>query len=242
VKHTLVNSDSIDFLVDAYHTTGERWDAVFADPPDNIGLGYDECEDRSSEIQYHDFICNMLDLLTKVAPVVWWSFNAKHTMMMGSICWLKNFTVKPCVQTFTFGQYNKHDFGNNHRPLWRISRPESTYPMYPESVKVPSWRQLNGDSRAKAGGRVPGDVFDFPRVTGNSKQRRAWHPTQLHEDLVERCLKSVTVAGQRVLDPFGGTGTTLRVAKKLALDCTLIEMSSGYCDEIQKEHPEVFRK
>jgi hypothetical protein len=26
---------------------------------------------------------------------------------------------------------------------------------------VPSWRQRNGDKRAAAGGRVPGDVFDM---------------------------------------------------------------------------------
>ena len=80
------------------------------------------------------------------------------------------------------------------------------------------------------------DVFDFPRVTGNSKQRRPWHPTQLNEGLVERCLKLTTPPGGTVLDPFGGTGTTLRVCKRINLPCTLIEVDRDYCQQIAKEN------
>jgi DNA modification methylase len=79
-----------------------------------------------------------------------------------------------------------------------------------------------------------GDVFDFPRVTGNSKQRCDWHPTQLHEELVERCIRLSTSPTDRTLDPFGGTGTTMRVCKKLNQPCTLIELSADYCDRIAK--------
>jgi DNA modification methylase len=114
--------------------------------------------------------------------------------------------------------------------------------LYPESIKVPSWRELNGDKRAKPGGRVPGDVFDFPRVTGNSKQRRAWHPTQLNEGLVERCLRLTTEPGGSVLDPFGGTGTTFRVCKEIGRECTLVELSGGYCQHLLAEHPDLFLK
>jgi DNA modification methylase len=143
-------------------------------------------------------------------------------------------TVKPCVQTFTFGQHRHEDLGNNHRPLWRFQWPDA--PLFPDSIRVPSWRQENGDKRADPRGRVPGDVFDFPRVTGNSKQRRRWHPTQLNECLVERCLRLTTPPNGTVLDPFGGTGTTLRVCKNLQLQCTLIEIDALYCAKIAEEH------
>ena len=83
---------------------------------------------------------------------------------------------------------------------------------------------------------MPGDVFDFTRVVGNSKQRRPWHPTQLNEGLVERCVRLTTPEGESVLDPFGGTGTTLRVCRPLGYPCTLIEIDKGYCAEIVKEH------
>ena len=142
--------------------------------------------------------------------------------------------AKPCVQTFTFGQHCHHDLGNNHRPLLRLRWFHA--PLRPDAIRVPSWRQENGDKRADPRGRVPGDVFDFTRVTGNSKQRRPWHPTQLNEGLVERCIKFTTPQGESVLDPFAGTGTTLRVCRPLGNPCTLIEIDKGYCAEIVKEH------
>lgn len=78
-------------------------------------------------------------------------------------------------------------------------------------------------------------MFDFPRVTGNSKQRHDWHPTQLHEDLVRRCLLLSTRPDDRVLDPFAGTGTALRVCREIGRPCTLIELDRTYCDLIAKD-------
>ncbi len=137
------------------------------------------------------------------------------------------------VQTFTFGQHRHTDFGNNHRPLWRIQRKNAQF--YGDQIRVPSWRQENGDKRADPRGRVPGDVFDFPRVTGNSKQRRSWHPTQLHEGLVERCILSCTKPGDLVVDPFAGTGTTGRVCQRIGRDCILGDQSEVYCQKIRDE-------
>lgn len=51
--------------------------------------------------------------------------------------WLE---AKPCVQTFTFGQHRHNDLGNNHRPLLRLKRDHA--PLYPDAIRVPSWRQL----------------------------------------------------------------------------------------------------
>lgn len=47
-------------------------------------------------------------------------------------------------------------------------------------------------------------------------------------ELVERCLKAGCPSGGRVLDPFGGAGTTALVAEALGLDCTLIELNPDY--------------
>lgn len=141
---------------------------------------------------------------------------------------------KACQQTFTFGQDNQKDLKNNHRPLYRFMRNGTT--LYPDSIRVESWRLQNGDKRANPKGCVPGDVFDFTRVVGNDKERRRWHPTQLREALVERCIKLCTSDGDTVLDPFGGTGTTLRVCRRLGRDCTLIEIDSEYCKRIAAEN------
>lgn len=251
MKHRLFNADCIEWL--ASNPVKGHADCIFADPPDGIGLGYDEFDDRTSEKDYREFLHRLLAACILRAPIVWFSFNARWTIPFGGIIdsflsHNKEWEAKPCVQVFTFGQHRKTDLGNNHRPLWRIKRKDA--PLYPDQIKVPSWRQRNGDKRAAAGGRVPGDVFDmqypepgdvfdFPRVTGNSKQRCDWHPTQLHEEMVKRAVLLSTKEGDHVLDPFGGTGTTFRVCKQIGRRCTLVEMDSGYCKKIREEHPEV---
>lgn len=212
---------------------------IFADPPDNIGLKYEDYSDRIPDNEYIEWLANCIHTFVFASPVVWVSYNAKWTFQIGKIVigltkqynWLN---AKPCVQTFTFGQHNARDLGNNHRPLLRLIHKDT--PLYPDAVRVVSWRQEHGDKRANRKGRVPGDVFDFPRVTGNSHQRRSWHPTQLHEGLIERCIKLSTLPGDRVLDPFAGTGTTLRVCNQIDRPCTLIEANEKYCLEIAKEH------
>jgi site-specific DNA-methyltransferase (adenine-specific) len=212
---------------------------LFADPPDNIGLGYNEFDDRRADQDYVDWLEQCVRMFADHADIVWLSFNAKWTFALGRI--FESFLVdhpdwegKPCVQAFTFGQHNHRDLGNNHRPLWRLKHRDA--PLYPDQIRVPSWRQANGDKRADPRGRVPGDVFDFTRVVGNSKQRRTWHPTQLNEGLVERCLLLSTLPGQRVIDPFGGTGTTLRVCHRLGRPCTLIEVDGSYCAKVAEEN------
>lgn len=211
-------------------------DCVFADPPDGINLKYNSYKDKTSEADYRQLLHRWVEKFTISAPVVWLSFNARWTFALGGIVdrLHSDWVVKPFVQTFTFGQNRKDDCGNGHRPLWRLMKRGTK--LYPDQIKVPSWRELNGDKRAAEGGRVPLDAWDFPRVTGNSKQRRPHHPTQLNEGLVERALKLTTIEGQHVVDPFAGTGTTMRVCRRINRDCTLIEIDKFYCDKIADEH------
>lgn len=227
----LLNSECTRALRELpYHTM------IFADPPDAIGLKYNGFKDKFSDREYRDFIHKLVYNGTQCCDIMWLSFNAKHTFMVGAIidAFLhvqEDWEAKACQQVFTFGQHNHNDLGNNHRPLYRLMHKDAK--IYPDAVRVPSWRQLNGDKRADSRGRVPGDVFDFPRVTGNSKQRRAFSPTQLHEGLYERCIKLSCVPGDTVLDLFAGSGTLGRVAPRCGITtATMVEISQEVCEAI----------
>ncbi len=237
-KYELIHGDCLEVL----RNSNKRYAACFADPPDNLDLPYDGFKDKKPDDLYLQWLESCLWLFVKKAPVVWLSYNAKWTfdvsaMVKRILFRYPNLVAKLCVQTFTFGQHNKHDLGNNYRPLLRIM--DESALLYPDAIRIQSERQKKGDKRANPDGKVPGDVFDFPRVTGNSKQRRTWCPTQLHEGLVERCIKLTTMPGQRVLDPFAGTGTTLRVCKEIDRPCSLVEYSEPYCAKILEEHPDL---
>lgn len=214
-------------------------DCIFADPPDNIGLKYNNYFDNVDDGSYCELLKKWIHLFVSSADTVWLSFNVKWIIYVGHIisdfnCYEFDLEIKPCVQTFMFGQHNQHDLGNNYRPLWRFTHKNAQ--IYPDQIRVFSERQLVGDKRADPRGKVPGDVFDFPRVTGNSKQRRKWHPTQLHEDLVERCIKLSTKEGDTVCDPFAGTGTTLRVCNRINRNCITMDTDPYYCELIAAEN------
>ncbi len=212
---------------------------IFADPPDNIQLGYSKYADSLDEQEYAGLIRSIIYKGSERADVVWMSYNAKHTYFIGHLIFeflaaQPDWEAKPCVQTYTFGQHRQTDLGNNHRPLARLMKRGTE--LYPDAIRVPSWRQLHRDSRADPRGKVPGDVFDIPRVVGNSKQRRAYHPTQLNELLYARCLLLTCKPQDTVCDIFAGTGTLARVCAWHKNPCHLIEIDRNYCEHIAKEH------
>jgi len=56
------------------------------------------------------------------------------------------------------------------------------------------------------------------------------HFATFPQELVARCLRAGCPPGGKVLDPFGGSGTTGLVADAFGLDCTLIELSEEYAE------------
>jgi len=78
------------------------------------------------------------------------------------------------------------------------------------------------------------DTWYFPRVAGTFKQRAGWHGCQMPEQLLGRIIRACSNPGELVLDPFGGSGTTLAVAKKLDRRFLGFELSAEYAKQIEK--------
>jgi DNA modification methylase len=215
----------------------EGYTTIFADPPDNIGLGYGEYSDNRKAAEYLDWMYELQRLMVEKAVVSWLSFNHKwmpQILSEGSaLCSLLGLELKLIIWRFTFGQYRTKDFGNGYRPILRLSK--KGWSPDTSRIRVRSRRQELGDKRAVDSGRVPDDVWDFPRVVGNATERRKWHPTQHPEALLERI---VLCSGGPVLDMFGGTGTTLRVCKRLDIECDIVELDKIYCERIAEENEE----
>ena len=65
------------------------------------------------------------------------------------------------------------------------------------------------------------------------KEKR-FHPTQKPLKLIERLIRASSNEGDNVLDPFGGSGSTLIASKKLNRNCTIIELDEKYIEAIHQ--------
>jgi DNA modification methylase len=84
-----------------------------------------------------------------------------------------------------------------------------------------------GANRHWCGDRDQSDVWHF-----NKPQKNDLHPTMKPVELVERAIRNSSRPGNVVLDPFGGSGTTLIAAEKSGRIARLIELDPKYVDVI----------
>lgn len=213
---------------------------IFADPPDNLGMKYEDFIDKwKDERCYWAWLHDVMDVGITYSDIFWFSHHHKYYPIVGvktfQYCQgVESHKYKLFIWRFTFGQHNHKDCGNGYRPLLRIMRKDAI--LYPDAIRIPSARQLKyNDKRANPKGRVPDDVWDFPRVCGTFNERRKWHPNQHPEALIERIVKFSCVPGDLVIDMFAGTGTVNRVCKRLGIACIGIEVSKFYCEQIARE-------
>ncbi len=204
---------------------------IFADHPDNLGLSYDGFTDHRGD--YHEWLKRVVEVAVKNSWTAWLSVYYKYMFDVWESIPAFGTDIRLFMWRFTFGQHRSSDCGNGFRPIFRIRTGDAD--LYPGAIRVESQRQRNGDKRANPDGRVPDDVWEFPRVCGNFPERRKWHPNQHPEALIERIVKFTCKPGDTVIDMFAGTGTVNRVCKKLGIDCIGIEISETYCEKIKAE-------
>ena len=90
-----------------------------------------------------------------------------------------------------------------------------------------------GAQRHWCGDRDQGDVWNIKKP-----QKNDLHPTMKPVELVERAIRNSSRPGNVVLDPFGGSGTTLIAAEKCGRLARLIELDPKYADVIVRRWQE----
>jgi len=233
-------------------------DLAFADPPFNIGYAYDVYDDRKGYDAYLDWTRQwrrgVADAL-KPTGTFWLAIGDEYAAELkliaqndlGLVC--RNWVI----WYYSFGVHCNRKFTRSHAHLFYFVKDARQFTFNDEAVRVPSARQLvYADRRANPKGRVPDDtwilrpqdvpegfnpaedVWFFSRVCGTFKERAGWHGCQMPEQLLGRIIKACSNTGELVLDPFGGSGTTLAVAKKLGRKWIGFELSREYARQIEK--------
>ena len=204
---------------------GERADMVFTDPPYNVNYANsakDKLRGKHRPIlndalgeAFHDFLYDALSLINahcRGAIYVAMSSSELDTLQAAFRTagghW-STFIIW-AKNTFTLG---RADYQRQYEPI-----------LY-------GWAE--GAERHWCGDRDQGDVWQIKKP-----QKNDLHPTMKPVELVERAIRNSSRPGDVVLDPFGGSGTTLIAAEKSGRVARLIELDPKYADVIVRRWQE----
>jgi DNA modification methylase len=194
-------------------------DMVFTDPPYNVNYGAtmkdklrgnkrkianDNLGDAFERFLY-DACVNIL-AVTKGAVYICMSSSELHTLEKAfreaGGHW-STFVIW-AKNTFTMG---RSDYQRQYEPI-----------LY-------GWKE--GTDHFWCGARDQGDVWFVKKPVSNDL-----HPTMKPVELVERAIRNSSKGRDMVLDPFGGSGTTMIACEKAGRSARLIELEPRYCDVI----------
>jgi DNA modification methylase len=94
------------------------------------------------------------------------------------------------------------------------------------------WQITIGEETMIIAGDAKVDWVEDSIMRELKPKRNDIHPTMKPVALIERMLKNSARPGQVVLDPFGGSGSTIIAAEQLGMSARLMELSQNYCDVI----------
>ena len=227
-------------------------DLIFADPPFNWDVPYDEWRDGMPRVEYERFTFEWLDACIEVlAPHGSLWVNIPDDTAAETVVHLKRrglTMINWCVWHFRFGQNRESSFIMSKVHALYFVRDAAQRTWNADAVLEPSDRAtIYADPRTMAketnkGMRVPMDVWYgqyWGRIQGNNKERRHLHHNQIPEVYLERVIRSCSNRGDLVLDPFLGSGTTSTVARALGRRSIGIEFSAANAESAWERIVEV---
>ena len=218
-EHRLLCGDATRWTDVEKVLAGGLADMVFCDPPYNVNYGAtmkDKLRGKKRKIANDDLgqdfeqflrdACVNMLAVTKGAIYVCMSSSELHTLQRAfreaGGHW-STFVIW-AKNTFTMG---RSDYQRQYEPI-----------LY-------GWKE--GTDHFWCGARDQGDVWFIKKPHVNDL-----HPTMKPVELVERAVRNSSKDRDTVLDPFGGSGTTLIACEKAGRQARLIELEPKYCDVI----------
>ncbi|MCL2205546.1 MAG: site-specific DNA-methyltransferase [Treponema sp.] len=221
----IVEDDALNYLK---KIETESIDVIIADPPYNLGKDYGNSNDQMTFDEYMDFSREWIKeahRLLKKTGTIYLFMGVRFISYLYIILEKEyNFNFNNWITWhYTQGLGKTKGFSPRHDDILMFTKTKN-YKFFLDDIRVPQkyYRSINNMRGAN-----PGDVWTFSHVHYCNANRQA-HPTQKPEALIERMVLASSEENDLVLDPFSGSGTTLRVCQQLNRNCIGIEMNPEY--------------
>ncbi len=221
----IIQGNALDLFKDLRNSS---IDLIIADPPYNLGKDYGNNHDLKGFDEYLEFSLNWLKeahRVLKPTGTIYVFMGVRFISYLYDIMdrKLKMFFNSWICWHYTQGMGKKIGFSPRHDDVLMFNKSqEFTFNL--NAIRVP---QKFYRARNNMRGANPGDVWKFSHVHYCNPNRQK-HPTQKPEGLIERMVLASSNEGDLTLDPFSGSGTTLRVCQQLNRKCTGFELNHDY--------------
>jgi DNA modification methylase len=213
--HRLLCGDATDMGALNTLMVGGLADMTFTDPPYNVdytGKTADKLKIASDDVtedKFYSFLrdaCANILAVTKGATYICMSSSQLHILYRAFV------DAGGYWSTFVI-------WAKNHFTLGR-----SDYQRQYEPILY-GWPK--GTDHHWCGDRNQSDVWFVKKPAINRE-----HPTMKPVELVDRALRNSSKTRDTILDPFGGSGTTLIACERAGRSARVIELDPKYCDVI----------
>ncbi len=205
-------------------------DVVIADPPYNLGKDYGNNHDLKGFDEYLDFSKLWLSEAKRVLKpegTIYVFMGVRFISYLYDILdrELGMFFNSWIVWHYTQGLGKTKGFSPRHDDILMFTK-TNKHTFNLDNVRVP---QKYYRARNNMRGANPGDVWKFSHVHYCNPNRQN-HPTQKPEGLIERMILASSNEGGNILDPFSGSGTTLRVCQQTHRNAIGFELNPEYVE------------
>ena len=224
-EQKLVLGDCLDVLPTI---ESESIDLLIADPPYNLGKDYGNNHDIRGFDEYLEFSRAWLveaHRVLKPTGTIYIFMGFRFISYLYDILDrdLKMYFCSWIVWHYTQGMGKTRGFSPRHDDILMFTKSKD-FLFDLDAIRVPQkfYRERNNMRGAN-----PGDVWQFSHVHYCNENRQN-HPTQKPEGLIERMVLASSPSEGKILDPFSGSGTTLRVCQQLNRAGMGIELNPDY--------------
>lgn len=200
--------------------------------------------DKMSQTEFYDFLRKFYEVAFELLKpggsfYIWHADNESLTFraaledsgaeLRQTLIWNKN--------VFTLG---RQDYQWKHEPClygWKAGRPHYFVSARNEETVLSDSAEINPKRMKKEelirlAEELLADRTDTTVINEDRPSRSEEHPTMKPIKLMARLIRNSSKPGWTVLDPFGGSGSTLIACEQLQRRCVMSELDPRYCDVI----------